>query len=402
MALIRDPMSTVDRQQASLVTMFRIRRAQPEPTPDSPEPTAAEPEGPTGDATRPQSAHNVRRALVLVAVGSLAAAAITLMTTGNLGKVTEGSSTPTAIPTHTGSAEGPAFADAQPGDCLTWTDPVEPDLTTADCAAEHLFEVSASVDLSVFPNSEFGTHAVLATPARYIELRDQVCVPATEQYLGGKLDPSGRFTVGLIHPSSKGWSQGERSIRCGLQETSVDGTVFHTISGTVASQDQSKVLQPGECRGIKGGVPTDPVDCGEEHAVEATAILNLAEQFPDGPPSAEQQDQFLQEACLAATEAFLGSPDALHNQTLTVLWGNLSLPSWQAGSRLVNCTVGSRSAAGDYAPIVGAARGQITIGGKAPAPAPQPPAGRAVPVPLPAPANPMIEEGPPPGTEPGA
>lgn len=370
--------------------MFRIRRTPPEPTPDAPA-TQGRSGDPASSQPPSQSAHHVRRTLVLVAVGSLAAAAITLVTTGNLGKVADGSSSPAAQPTSTGSAEGPAFAQAQPGDCLTWSNPVEPDLTKADCAADHLFEVSATIDLSEYPSSEFGPHAVLATPARYAELRDQVCVPATERYLGGALDPYGRFTVGLIHPSSKGWSQGERSIRCGLQETSIDGTVFHPVSGTVAGQDQSKVHAPGVCLGIKGGLPADPVDCGEEHAVESTAIINLAERFPGGPPSTEDQDEFLRDACADATAEYLGAPDAVRNQTLTVYWDTVRLPSWLAGSRLVNCTVGSPAETG-FAPIVGAARGQITINGEAPVPPPAAPEGRALPVPVP-PLNPDLNEG---------
>lgn len=383
--------------------MSWIRRAHPEPTPDSPEPTGATPD-PADPASASHSARNVRRALVLVAVGSLAAAAITLVSTGNLGKVTEGTSSPAAAnaPLSTGSAEGPAFAEAQAGDCLTWTNPVEPDLTEADCANDHLFEVAEAVDLSVFPNSEFGPHAVDATPARYIELRDQVCLPAAQRYLDGKLDPSGRFTVGLIHPSAKGWSQGERTIRCGLQETSVDGTVFRVIRGTVASQDQSKVHEPGVCLGLKAGLPADPVPCADVHAVEATAILNLAEQFSGGPPSDQEQDSYLREACAIATEVYLGSPDALHNQTLTVFWDTVKLPSWLAGSRLVNCTVGAPAQAGGFAPIVGGARGQITIDGQPPTPAPLPPAGRSVPSPVPM-VSPLLDDGPPPdGAAPGS
>ncbi len=379
------------------MSMFRIRRAQHEPDPDPAEPHAPGPSGQSGDR-RTHSAHHVRRALVLVAVGSLAAAAITLLSTVSEEEGSSGDSAPAAA-APTSSVDGAAFAQAQPGDYLTWSNPVKPDLTKADCEADHLFEVSATVDLSVFPNSEFGPSAALATPDRYSELRDQVCVPATERYLDGKLDPNGRFTVGLIHPSAEGWSQGERSVRCGIQETSVDGTVFRTISGAVASQDQSKVHAPGTCLGFKDNLPADPVDCAEEHAVEATAVLNLAEQFPGGPPSAEDQDAFLRDACVAASGDFLGSADAVRNQTLTVYWDTVRLPGWLAGSRLVNCTVGSPAKTGGFAPIVGGARGAITIDGKAPAPEPAPPPGRSAPVPLTSPATPPAADGPAPGAD---
>ncbi len=336
------------------------------------------------------TAQNLRRSLILVALGSLAAAVITLVSTGNLDSVF-GSSDESSVaeagdaPLKTGSAEGPAFADAKAGTCLMWEDQANPEITQVDCAQPHLFEVVERVDLSKFPSSEFGPHAQVTDAQRYAMLRDSVCAPAADRYLGGKLDPSGRFTVGLIHPGEKGWSGGERTVLCGLQETGVDGTTFRPITGAVAGQDQSRVHAPGTCLGIKNGLPTDPVDCATDHAVEVTGQVDLGQKFPDAWPSLEDQDTFLGDTCRKISEDYLGGPDALHNSTLTVYWNTQTLPSWLAGSRRVDCTVGFGKSEGSYAVLTGTAKGPLTIDGKPPEPQPLPPPGRTVPSPVPVP-----------------
>ncbi|WP_182349199.1 septum formation family protein [Tomitella gaofuii] len=334
------------------------------------------------------TAQNMRRSLILVALGSLAAAVITLVSTGNLDSVF-GSSEPSVAanagdaPVKTGSAEGPAFGGAKPGTCLTWQDQQDPEITEVDCAQPHLFEVAQRVDLSDFPSSEFGPHAQVTDAQRYATLRDSVCAPAVGRYLDGRLDPSGRFTVGLIHPGGKGWAQGERTVLCGLQETGVDGASFQPITGTVAGQDQSRVHPPGTCLGIENGLPTDPVDCASEHSVEVTGQVDLAAQFPGGWPPLDKQDEFLGETCRKISEDYVGGEDALHNTTLTVYWSTQSLPSWLAGSRKVDCTVGFGASEGAYAVLTGSAKGGLMIDGKAPEPKPLPPPGRAVAPPLP-------------------
>ncbi|QDQ98942.1 hypothetical protein FO059_02085 [Tomitella fengzijianii] len=355
---------------------------QTEPPADSPA------DGPAPQHHPHLTAQNMRRSLILVALGSLAAAVITLVSTGNLDSVF-GSSEPSVAanagdaPVKTGSSEGPAFADAKAGTCLTWDDQQNPEIAQVDCAQPHLFEVAERVDLSNFPSSEFGPHAQVTEAQRYATLRDSVCAPAVGRYLGGGLDPSGRFTVGLIHPGGKGWSQGERTVLCGLQETGVDGTSFRPITGTVAGQDQSRVHPPGTCLGIENGLPTDPVDCATDHSVEVTGQVDLATQFPGEWPPLDKQDEFLGQTCRKISEDYLGGADALRNSTLTVYWSTQALPSWLAGSRKVDCTIGFGETEGAYAVLTGTAKGGLMIDGKAPAPKPLPPPGRAVAPPLP-------------------
>ena len=77
--------------------------------------------------------------------------------------------------------------------------------------------------------------------------------------------------------------------------------------------------EPGVCIGINQNLPTDPVDCAGDHALEAVAVLDLAVRFPGGPPSKEEQDKFLQPECTRAATGYLNSADALRKSTLPVL-----------------------------------------------------------------------------------
>lgn len=338
----------------------------------------------SADADGRMTARNVRRVLILVALGSIAAAVITLVSTGNLDSVF-GSSAPSEAteaddaPQKTGSAEGEAFADADAGTCLTWQDSDDPEITKVDCTEPHYFEVGSRVDLSRFPSSEFGPHAQTTDAQRYAKIRDTVCKPDVTRYLGGNLDPAGRFTVGLVHPGEKGWGHGERTVLCGLQETGVDGTAFQPITGRVAEQSQARIHQPGTCLGIDNGLPTDPVDCAEEHSVEVTGNVDLSQKFTDGWPAVDDQDEFLADACADISEDYLGGGyEALHDTTLTVYWDTVSLPSWLAGTHTVDCTIGYGTDEGAYAVLTGSAKGtDLMIDGEKPEAEPLPPLRRS-------------------------
>ncbi|MDG3010464.1 septum formation family protein [Rhodococcus sp. D2-41] len=343
---------------------------------------------PRADGPRPRSrrrrlglsATRTRRGLLLMAAGAVAAGVVTVVFAG-------GDRTPTVSASNAGTAESavvePAVArDAAAGRCLTWTKDDAQDLAQVDCAAPHLFEVASSIDLGAFPGSEFGRDAPKPSPLRYAQLRDEMCTPAVAGYLGNRLDPHGKFSVGVIHPGDAGWAGGDRTVRCGLQQTSVDGRQFTPIRGTVASQDQSKVWDAGTCLGIDRSLPTDPAACDRIHSVEVTYTADLGEQFPGDLPSTADQDTYLEDLCTRETNAYLGSPDALADKTLTLFWDNKDLAAWMAGSRKVNCTIGSPIPGRGFAPIGGSAKGPITVNGTAPVPPPKAPPGRSLPIPV--------------------
>lgn len=346
---------------------------------------------------RHMSATTTRRVLLTTAIGAVVAAAITIFVTGGFDN--------DKIETHkpgeaapTGALAGAAFGTAKQGDCLTWSKPDASDLGKVDCAEPHLFEVAAEIDLSLYPGAEFGPGSKYPGVLRFSELRDEHCAPAVAAYLGAKFDPHGKYDVGLINPGEKGWGAGERTLRCGIQESSTTGAPL-PITGPVAGQDQSKVWEPGTCRGINQGVPTDAVDCNQEHAYEITGLVDLAQQFPGAAPSMQDQDKFLEGVCTDMTTKYLGAPDTLRNKTLTLFWDNLDPISWLAGSRKVNCSVGKEVDAGGFAPLVRSAKGDILINGQPPVPPPAIPDGRSIPAPLPGAAPAPLPPIPPAGSD---
>ncbi|MFC7957237.1 septum formation family protein [Rhodococcoides kroppenstedtii] len=351
------------------------------PTTDAP--TTEVPPTEPGPSRRTVQAAKARRLLALVAIGAVGAAAVTIGVSGGFDR-SENLPAPTAAGPSAGTV---SFDSSDAGDCLQWTPTDDPDtdrqdLAEVSCAEPHRFEVARTVNLATFPVAEFATGSPYPDASRFAALRDEHCVAAVQDYTGGRFDPTGRYSVGLMFPSQAGWANGERSIRCGIQQTGATSALQEMV-GRVADQDQSTVWDAGTCVGVESGVPTDPVDCGTAHAFEVVSVVDLGAQFPGGLPSVDDQDRYLEPTCTQAAEAYLGGPDVLRDKTLTLFWDNVDASSWMAGSRRVSCSVGKEVESGGFAAIVGSAKGDITIDGVAPVPPPPVPDGRSLPTPLP-------------------
>ncbi|WP_433660877.1 septum formation family protein [Nocardia sp. CA-128927] len=327
----------------------------------------------TGDTPLP--APTLRWGLLLVAAGAVIAALVTLFVTGFDNN---------KIEAHTPGSPGEPVVDkefgtAVKGDCLSWSKPDHSDLSKVRCDTKHMFEVAADVDMSKYPGKEFGPGSRFPDSLRLTELKEEHCVPAVQQYMGGKFDPRGRYIVGLMYPSPDGWQHGDRTLRCGLQYAASTGTPPSV--GSAAEHDQSKVYGPGVCLGINQNLPTDPVDCGQVHAVEVVSTIDLGQRFQGGPPAKDDQDKFVEDECARTSSDYLGGPDVVRNKTLTLFFDYLDARSWMAGSRKLDCMVGKGADREGFAPITGSAKGDILINGQAPQPPPN--TGRSTPTPLP-------------------
>ncbi|MFQ6325583.1 septum formation family protein [Nocardia sp. CWNU-33] len=323
------------------------------------------------------SAPTLRWGLLAVAAGAVIAAMVTLFVTGfdnetGLEAHTPGSPVDTVLDKE--------FGTAARGDCLSWTKPDRGDLVKVACSNRHLFEVAADIDMSKYPGKEFGAGSRFPDSLRLTELKEEHCVPAVQQYMSGHFDPRGRYVVGLMYPSPDGWKHGDRTLRCGLQFSGSTGTPLPS-TGSAAEHDQSKVFEAGTCLGINQNLPTDPVDCGQAHAVEIVSTIDLAARFPGGPPAKEEQDRFVEEECARSATDYLGSPDQVRNKTLTLFFDYVDARSWLAGSRKLDCMIGKGTDREGFAPIIGSAKGEILINGQAPVPPPN--SGRRTPAPLP-------------------
>jgi hypothetical protein len=273
---------------------------------------------------------------------------------------------------------------ATPGSCLTWRRPDAADAEAVDCKDQHLFEQAGAVQLT-----DIGTGDTLPDNQKFRQLVNERCTPLVINYLGGKYDPNGAFRAGALKPSSKRWSEGDRSLRCGLQRFSRSGALY-PISGKIGEQDQADVRAAGTCLGIDGRFIGDPVDCALPHAVESVGSIDLGEKFKNKFPAVGDQDEFLQPACTKLAGDYAGGTKAIADKKLSVLWDNLTQESWNGGTRKVACNLAAQLPdKSGFAPVTGSVKGPVQVGDR-PAPPARPTAAPG------APAKPGVSEpGPP-------
>ena len=335
----------------------------------------------------PLQASSAQRVLLLTALGGLLIAGAVTALGSWAGPLTRTTGSPDGAlgPDLNTAAALSAFADAKPGDCLTWPDNQPEAATIVACADDHRFEVAESVDMRTFPGMEYGPEAAPPSPGRIQQISLEQCEPAVERYLAAKYDPNSRFTISLLWAGDKAWrDSGERRMLCGLQLPGPNNQQL-VFRGKVADLDQSKIWPVGTCLGVDPSTnqPTDiPVDCSAPHAMEVTGAVNLAEKFPAGLPSEPDQDAFIKETCNAMTDAYL-APVQLRDTTLTLIYSTISLPSWTAGSRQVSCSIGATLGNGGWATLINSAKGPLLINGQPPIPPPSIPESRLN-IPLPA------------------
>lgn len=329
-------------------------------------------------SSAPATRRRRRRALLIFLVASLCGG----VAAGTYAALSPDGSSPVVPEKNDAADAGPvAFSDADAGNCLNWTQDgtVTKDIVTVDCAQPHRFEVATREDLSQYPTSEFGTDAPQPDLQRQEQLTAELCVAPTTAYLGGKLDPTGRYTISPILPPAEGWAAGDRTMLCGVMVTDADGTA-EEVTGVAAGADQSRFSQVDACVRATGNTATE-VPCDQPHSWQVTKVVNLGENFTGAWPDVPAQNEWLAGVCQTAAIDYLGGGDAgdeaLYQSTLAPFWTTMSQDSWNAGSRTVNCALtkgrdGGTDNSGDgFAELAGDVRGQFTIDGNPPEPQPE-------------------------------
>ncbi|MCD2193287.1 septum formation family protein [Actinomycetospora endophytica] len=273
-----------------------------------------------------------------------------------------------------GSSSGPASdrpeLSSAPGTCLNWQRADGSDVKQVDCTQSHLFETAGPVNAAQPDGAPFPNDAAWQTVV------SNQCGTLVQKYVGKPLDPTGRYKVGALKPTAAAWADGDRTVRCGLQAPGTSGALFSS-TGKVADADQAVVFSPGTCLGLNGKEVSDPVSsCAKTHAAEVAGTVDLGQKFTGNLPSVDDQDNYLQPECAKVAQNAVGA-QKLTDSKLTVYWTNVNQASWDAGTRRVSCNMGSLL--GDnsgFAPLTGAVKDGVKIGGSAPAsPDPLPPAG---------------------------
>jgi hypothetical protein len=228
-----------------------------------------------------------------------------------------------------------AAFDAPTGSCLTWKSEGT-DMHTVSCDQPHLFEVTGDVDISAEHSASEPSPAVGA----WREIAKQKCAQGAAAYLGGKLDPFGKYSVGALKPSDDQWRSGDRKLRCGLQRAGPSGKVLLPTTGAASKQDQSDVYDPETCLALVDKTVGDPVECTRAHAYEIVGAVDLHAIFPDTFPSEEQQQTAMLDKCTKVAADYSGGT-RLEDKKLTLTWDTRKQESWDAGSHLAACKVGA-------------------------------------------------------------
>lgn len=283
--------------------------------------------------------------------------------------------TTTSAPS-SGDSETP-FTEAAAGDCVTWdvaSDGTFANFSVTDCADQHRFEVATVENLAIYPTSEFGPEAEIPSMERQAQLREELCQGSTFNYLDGQYDPAGKYSIAPILPPADAWANGDRTMLCGLQTTDEEGIPQQT-EGRVSEVDQANIASPGECREIGDDQVLRTVNCADPHQMETISVVNLAEEFSDGTPSIDDQNEFLASRCADDAIAYMGEEENLYQSTLQPYWGTIPETSWNGGTRSVNCSLIHPSEEdSSFSVITGTAkdgREGLTIDGAAPTEQPE-------------------------------
>lgn len=241
----------------------------------------------------------------------------------------------------TAADEAAAAFDSPSGTCLNWPADNPRNMSRISCDSPHIFEVANNVDIG----QDFGPN----TPAPAVEGWQQIvteqCTPVVTEYLGGKLDPAGKWTAGALKPTAEQWRDGDRKLRCGLQRVTPSGERLLPTTGAAADQDQSNIHEPGTCFALVEGQVGDPVDCASAHSYEVVGNIDLAQALGAAYLSEQVQREKLIDLCLPVANEFTGTKN-LTEMGLSLYSDTLSPDSWNAGSFRVNCKVGALEADG--------------------------------------------------------
>jgi hypothetical protein len=250
--------------------------------------------------------------------------------------------------------EAAAAFDSPSGTCLDWPNDAPQNMRRVSCSKPHTFEVTSNVEIG----SQYPASAPPPDDQDWQQIVTDRCTAEGAKYLGGQLDPFGKYTVGALKPTADQWREGDRKLRCGLQRVTPSGKRLLSTTGTAAKQDQSNVHDPGTCFALVNKTEVgDPIDCAKEHSYEVVGNVDLSQAFPGDYPSEQQQLEKTVDLCPPVAAQYSGGKD-LAALRLSLYSDTLKLESWAAGSRKVNCKVGAIEADGTLRPVRGSVRAQ--------------------------------------------
>lgn len=254
----------------------------------------------------------------------------------------------------TAAQEAAEAFNSPSGTCLDWPHDKPQNMRRVPCSKPHTFEVTSNVEIG----GEYGSNSKPPAEQEWQQIVTERCTAEATKYLGGVLDPFGKYTAGALKPSAQQWAEGDRRLRCGVQRVTPSGERLLPTTGAAADQDQSNVHDPGTCFALEDGQVGDPVPCEKAHAYEVVGEVDLSTAFdPKTYPSEAAQREKLVDLCVPVADEYTGKAD-LKAIKLSLYSDTLKKESWAAGSHRVNCKVGAREGNGQLRPVRGSVEAQ--------------------------------------------
>jgi hypothetical protein len=254
----------------------------------------------------------------------------------------------------TAAEEAAAAFDSPSGTCLDWPNDAPQNMRRVPCTEPHTFEVTSNVEIG----KDYSKSAPPPDDQGWQQIVTERCTEVGAQYVGGTLDPYGKYTVGALKPTAEQWREGDRKLRCGLQRVTPSGKRLLSTTGTAAKQDQSNVHDPGTCFAlVNKNEVGDPVDCSTVHSYEVVGSIDLSTVFPGEYPSEGQQLEKTVDLCPPVAAQYTGNKD-LTALGLSLYSDTLKAESWAANSRKVDCKVGALEPDSSLRPVRGSVRAQ--------------------------------------------
>jgi hypothetical protein len=242
--------------------------------------------------------------------------------------------------------------DSPSGTCLDWPHDKPQNMRRVPCDKPHTFEVTSNVEIG----GVYGGNSKPPAEQEWQQIVTERCTAEATKYLGGTLDPFGKYTAGALKPSREQWADGDRRLRCGVQRVTPSGERLLPTTGPAAEQDQSNVHDPGTCFALVDGQVGDPVPCDTAHAYEVVGEVDLSKEFdPKTYPADAAQREKLVDLCVPVANKYTGNADLKANQ-LSLYSDTVKKESWAAGSHRVNCKVGARESNNQLRPVQGSVK----------------------------------------------
>ncbi len=236
--------------------------------------------------------------------------------------------------------------NAKFGECLMWDQAAEAGnlrrTGVVPCDQPHLMQVSEPIDLRT-------KYEQYPTDREFGAVSDDDCQANNERLLGGALDPNGSVFATSIFPTQEGWAAGDRILWCGLARRSKFATGrlvdrLPPFNNPLTANTQQFDYAEGDCLGVGNLVDS----CDELFTVQISGSFRI--DGAEGVPQVFDRDAWAALAgsrCEEQGRRFLGiAPGVglgrweLGGGFVASGWRPIGPESWQAGARVVWCTVG--------------------------------------------------------------